>query len=364
MKSAIIHDWIINIGGAERVLKEMCDAFPSDLYALFADPSQISLFKNLKLTTSFVSKVPQSLKYYKNFLFLFPFAVEQFDLSNYDLILSSSHCVAKGVLAHQRQLHICYCHTPMRYAWDLYHSYLKELGFFKRQLAGIVLHYLRSWDLNASNRVDLFIANSKYVAKRILKTYKRRAHVIYPPVDVSFFQPMTQKDDFYLTASRLVSYKKVDLIVDAFNLLPGKKLVVIGDGPEFEKIKKRAKSNIEVLGKLSDLELKQYLQRAKAFIFAAEEDFGILPVEAQACSTPVIAFNQGGVLETVLENQTGIFFDKQEVSSLLEAVDRFERIHLSSDLIRKNAERFSLDRFREEYSSFVVEEYEKFKKES
>lgn len=361
MKSAIVHDWLITLGGSEKVLKEMKSLFPSEIYTLVKNPV-ISKFFAEKIHTSFLQKLPKSSRYYKNLLFLYPLAIEHFDLSNYDLILSSSHCVAKGVLTHQNQLHICYCHTPMRYGWDLYHSYLKELGFLKKPFAKVVLHYLRGWDLNSCNRVDFFIANSKYVSKRILKIYKRDSVVIYPPVDISFFEPIKEKEDFYVSASRLVPYKRVDLIVDAFNEMPHRKLILIGDGPEYLKIKNRAKNNIEVLGSISDLDLKKYLQKAKAFIFAAEEDFGILPVEAQACGTPVIAFKKGGALETVLENQTGLFFEKQDHKSIIEAVNRFENMNFSYELIRKNSERFSIERFRREYLEFVMNKYEEFLK--
>ncbi len=295
----------------------------------------------------------------------FPIAIEQFDLSEYDIIISSSHAVAKGVLTNSNQLHICYCHTPLRYAWDLYHGYLSGAGLskgIKGIIARLILHYIRVWDVTTSNRVDYFIANSKYIARRIKKVYGRDSIVIYPPVDVDKFDVYTQKENYYLTASRMVSYKKIDLIVEAFSKIPDRKLVVIGDGPDFDKIKNKAGKNIVFLGYQTFEVLKDYMQRAKAFVFAAEEDFGIVPVEAQACGTPVIAYGKGGSLETVIDGKTGIFFKEQTVESLLEAIKRFEQKEDSFDTIeiRKNAERFSKERFMREFKTFVEEKIKEF----
>ena len=287
-----------------------------------------------------------------------PTAVERFDLSPYELIISSSHAVAKGVLTNSNQLHICYSYTPMRYAWELRQQYLRESGLDRGltgMLARMVLNYMRRWDYAASTRVDHFVAISQYIADRIKKAYNRDAAVIYPPVDIDTFTLCTEKEDFYLTASRMVPYKKIDLIVEAFSRMPDKRLVVIGDGPDFRKIKSKAGRNIELLGHQPTAVLKEHLQKAKAFVFAAEEDFGIVAVEAQACGTPVIAYGKGGVLETTIDRETGIFFPEQTVRSLSEAVRDFEKVsdNFDSLAIRKNAERFSEARFRKEFKEFV-----------
>ncbi len=358
MKIAIVHDWLVTYAGSERVLEQIIQIYPeSDLYSLIDFLSERDFILNKKVRTSFIQHLPFAKKKYRNYLPLMPFAIEQFDLSNYDVIISSSHSIAKGVLTNSNQLHICYCHTPMRYAWDLYHQYLKEAGLdkgLKGKIAKLILHYIRLWDYTTANRVDYFVANSKYVAKRIKKIYGRDATVIYPPVDVEKFHVCNKKEDFFLTASRMVPYKKIDLIVEAFSEI-GLPLLVIGDGPDFNKVKKKAKKNVELLGYQKDDVLKEYMQKARAFVFAAEEDFGILPVEDQECGTPVIAYAKGGVSETVIENKTGIFFKEQNVESLIEAIKAFKKIEdkFNFDEIRKNAERFSKERFRREFKDFM-----------
>jgi glycosyltransferase involved in cell wall biosynthesis len=244
----------------------------------------------------------------------------------------------------------------MRYAWDFYHPYLKAANLtkgFKARYAKKILHKLRLWDVVSSNRVDYFIANSNYIAKRIKKIYRREATVIYPPVDIESFTLNEQKENYYFTASRLVSYKKIDLVVKAFAKMPNKKLIVVGYGPDLEKIRKIATKNIEIIGEVSKTELINYMQKAKAFVFPAEEDFGIIPVEAQACGTPVIAYRKGGCLETVIENKTGIFFNKQTTSSIIDAIAVFEKTTFNYKVIRKNAERFCKKRFEKEFSTFV-----------
>ncbi len=302
-----------------------------------------------------------------------PFAVEQFDMSGYDLIISSSHAVAKGIRKSPGQLHTCYCHTPMRYAWDLRDQYLKETGLDKGLTGAVVrllLGRLQAWDARTAKGVDHFIANSHFIADRIRRAYGRNSVVIYPPVDVDKFSSHPNKEDFYLTASRMVPYKKMDMIVEAFSAIPDKRLVVIGDGPDFKKIKAKTGKNIELLGYQPFDVLKEYMQRAKAFVFAANEDFGIIPVEAQACGTPVIAYGRGGVTETVVpfqrtedrrqkteEKPTGVFFDEQKPEALIQAVREFERHSDKFDCfeIRKNAERFNKERFKKEFKDFVDE---------
>lgn len=367
MKTAIICDWLVTIGGAEKVLGELIHCFPeADLYAVIdhLDPWQRGFLKNKMVKTTFIQKLPFSKTKYRHYLPFMPFAIERLDLSNYDLIISSSHAVAKGVITGPNQLHISYVHTPMRYAWDLQHQYLQEAGLDKKWVgyfARYLLHRMRLWDLRTINGVDHFIANSHFIAERIHKNYKREANVIYPPIDTSQFVPHIQKEDFYLTASRLVPYKKIATIVDSFKLLPDKKLVVIGDGPELEKIKSKAGPNVEIMGYEPTDVLIKYMQRAKAFIFAAEEDFGIMPLEAQACGTPVIAFGKGGALETVRgldhTNPSGVFFHEQTPESICAGIYKFEvNQHLiTTENCIQNAAQFSAEKFRNEIKQFVEE---------
>lgn len=353
MKIAIVCDWLVTLGGAEKVLSDMLQCFPqADLFAVvdFLTDEQRKKSGIKAAKTSFIQRLPFAKKKYRTYLPLMPLAIEQFDLSSYDIIISSSHAVAKGVITGPNQIHISYVHSPMRYAWDLQHQYLRESGLDKK-FSGIFaryfLHKLRMWDLRSANGVDHFIANSHFIAKRIEKTYRREATVIHPPVDVTRFTPKHEKEDFYLAASRMVPYKRLDLIVEAFQSLPDKKLIVIGEGPEFAKIKQKAGKNVMLLGYQSDAVLIDHLQRAKAFIFAAEEDFGILPLEAQACGTPVIAFGKGGALETVT-NETGIFFATQTVDAIVDAISRFELIAntiRSQDCVQ-HAHKFSSENFK------------------
>ena len=361
MKTALIYDWFADIsGGGEKAFEEIYSLFPSPIYTLLKSPKSLTgmAYANESIHSSFIQKFPWALKKYRSYLPFYPLAIEQFDLSGYDLILSCSHCVAKGVLTHADQIHLSYCYTPMRYAWDLYHQYLHEAKIstgWKGRLAQIFLHYLRIWDAQSSSRVDAFGAISHYVAKRIWKTYGRKASVIYPPVDTDFYDVGSKRESFYLTASRLVPYKKIDLIVEAFGHMPDKKLIVVGDGPDMAKIKKKASANVELLGYQTDESLRSFLQKAKAFLFAAVEDFGILPIEAQSCGTPVIAYGKGALLETVIKDKTGIFFEEQTISSLKTAVEEFEKIQDAFDplQIRAHAEKFGKNRFREEFSSWV-----------
>lgn len=364
MKTALVYDWFADIsGGGEKTFEEIYALFPSPIYTLLRSPQSIkgTGYEKEAFHTSFIQKLPRSLKSYRSYLPLYPLAIEQFDLSSYDLILSCSHCVAKGILTHADQIHLCYCYTPMRYAWDLYHQYLNEAKItkgIKGRLAQFFLHYLRLWDLQSSGRVDAFGAISHYVARRIKKTYGREAKVIYPPVDTGFYQPESKKDNFYLTASRLVPYKKIDLIVEAFSQMPDKKLVVVGDGPDMDKLKAKVTKNVELLGYQSDESLKSAMQKAKAFLFAAIEDFGIVPIEAQACGTPVIAYGKGAVLETVVKDRTGIFFDEQTPESLKNAILRFEHVEdrFNPAIIRAHAETFAVDRFAREFKAWVERE--------
>ena len=368
MKIAVVCDWLVTYAGAEKVLEQILNIYPeADLFALvdFLDEDKRDFIKHKKVTRSFIQYLPKAKTKYRSYLPLMPLAIEQLDLSKYDLIISSSHCVAKGIMTGPNQVHISYVHSPIRYAWDLQHQYLKEAGLtkgLKGWLAKIILHYMRIWDTRTSNGVDYFIANSKFIAKRIWKCYRREADVIYPPVDVEAFEYCEQKDDFYLTASRMVPYKKMDLIVKAFTQMPDKKLIVIGTGPDFDKIQKIAQghNNIKLMGYQPFDVLKEHMQKAKAFVFAAEEDFGITPVEAQACGTPVIAYGKGGSLETVRgleikDNPTGVFFYKQDEECLIKAINYFEKNleKIRFEDCRKNALNFSIKSFKIYFKTFI-----------
>jgi len=367
-KIALVHDWLTTFGGAEQCLEAIYSLFPSPIFTLLYDPDFIreSPYGDHPINASFLQSFPFAHRLWRHYFPFYPLAIENLDLSAYDVILSSSHAVAKGVLTHPNQLHICYCYTPMRYAWDLYHFYLSRSQVkskFKRIIAKFFLHKIRSWDINSANRPDHFIAISHFVAKRIEKIYGRKSEVIYPPVNTNTFQLEQNKENFFLTASRLVPYKRIDLIVDTFKELPHLKLVVIGDGPEMAAIRAKAGKNVELLGYQPLSALQHYMKTAKAFLFAAEEDFGIVPVEAQACGTPVIAFGRGGSLETVVHNTTGILYFEQTVKSLREAILAFEgsRDKFDPKVIREHAEKFSLERFRMEYSQFVQTKIAEFK---
>jgi len=362
IKVALIQDWLTIIGGSEYVFKEIASLYPqADIFTLVARDETIKELglSQHKVTTSFIQNLPFAKTKYRNYLPLFPLAIEQFDLSSYDLIISSSHAVAKGVLTHSSQVHVCYCHSPMRYAWDLYHQYIKESGLnkgVKGFFAKMVLHRIRQWDIISTNRVDYFISNSDYIGRRIKKVYNRDSVTIYPNVAVQNFEVGTDREDFYFTCSRMVPYKKIDIIVEAFNAMPDKKLIVIGDGPDYKKIKKIAGNNIVLMGYQSFDVLKQHLSKAKAFVFAAEEDFGIIPVEAQACGTPVIAYRKGGVTETVVENKTGIYFNEQTAGSIIDAISRFEKINNQFDHaeIAAHAALFSSARFKTELVNYLA----------
>lgn len=372
MKVAIVHEWFVNYAGSERVVEQMLKCFPqADLFAVvdFLKEGERGFIMNKPVKTSFIQSLPWARTKYRSYLPLMPLAIEQFDLSGYDLILSSSHAVSKGVLTGPDQLHISYVHSPIRYAWDLQHQYLRESALErgpKSFLARAILHKMRQWDTRTANGVDFFLANSGFIARRIRKTYQRESEVLYPPVDVCSFDLQAKKQDFYLTASRMVPYKKIELIVDAFNAMPSRQLVVIGEGPDFARIEKKAGPNVKMLGYQPFSVLKEHMQNAKAFVFAAEEDFGITPVEAQACGTPVIAFGKGGALETIrplgIDTPTGVFFGEQSVKAIRDAVDEFDAAarKISPHDCRANALRFSEENFRTGFSRFVEHAYAEF----
>jgi glycosyltransferase involved in cell wall biosynthesis len=365
LKIAIVHEWFVTYAGSERVVEQILNLFPhADLFAVvdFLNNSQRGFIQNKPVQTTFIQKLPFAKAKFRQYLPLMTLAIEQLDLSAYDLIISSSHAVAKGVLTAPHQLHISYVHSPIRYAWDLQHQYLKESNLergIKSWIARWILHQIRIWDTRTANGVDLFVSNSEFIARRIHKVYRRSATVIYPPVDLQNYTLCEQKHEFYLTASRLVPYKRIDLIVEAFSQMGDRSLIVIGDGEQMAKIRAKASSNIKFLGHLEPEALREYMQKARAFVFAAEEDFGITPVEAQACGTPVIAYGRGGVCESVrgldCDRPTGVFFAEQTVVSIHAAVLEFEKNcdRILPTTCHENAMRFSTERFQAEFLEFV-----------
>lgn len=371
MKVAIVCDWLVTYAGSERLLEQMLQCFPqADLFAVvdFLPPEQRGFINHKPVKTTFIQKLPFAKRNYRSYLPWMPLAIEQLDVSQYDLVISNSHAVSKGVITGPDQVHVSMVCSPMRYAWDLQHQYLQETGLdkgLKGYFAKRLLHKMRLWDQRTANGVDHFFAISDYIARRIWKAYRREAEVIYPPVDIHRFTPRAEKEDFYLTASRFVPYKKIDLIVESFaSQIPDKKLVVIGDGPDMKKVKAKAGKNVELLGFQSTETLIDYMQRAKAFIFAAEEDFGIVPLEAQACGTPVIAFGKGAALETIRgldhANPTGVFFEEQSVAAICAAVRQLENEagKITAENIKENVKRFSPEVFREKFTNLVLQKIE------
>lgn len=366
MKIAIVHDWFTTFAGAEQVVRQLIQLYPhADLFSLvdFLPAKDRGLLNNALIRTSFLQHMPFARKHYRMYLGLMPLAIERLDVLGYDLVLSSCHAVAKGVRTHPGQLHISYIHTPIRYAWDMQDEYLATSGLknLRGLAARVLLSYIRAWDVRAAQRPNALVANSAFVVERIRKYYGRTAQVIHPPIDTGYYTPGTSREDFYLTVSRLVPYKRIDLIAQAFRDMPDKKLVIIGDGPDAPKIKALCGPNITWLGYQPDDVLRDYLQRCKAFIFAAKEDFGILPLEAQACGAPVIAYGAGGALETVTP-RTGVHFPEQTPAAIREAVLTFEQTpeRFLPEACRQNAERFSIACFREQFGQFVQTAWEKF----
>ena len=370
---AVVHEWLVTRGGSERFLEQLLHVFPNaELFTVvdFYSDEDRALIGGRRAKTTFIQNLPFAAKRFRNYLPLMPLAIEQLDMSGFDIILSSSHAVAKGILVGPDQLHISYVHSPIRYAWDMQHQYLEEAKLakgLKSWMARHMLHRIRQWDVRTANGVDHFVANSHYIARRIHKAYRRNADVIYPPVDTSSFTLQETKKDFYLTASRLVPYKKVPAIVRAFKEMPDKKLVVIGEGPEMERVKAEAGPNVTILGHQTFASLLTHMQDARAFIFNAEEDFGIVPVEAQACGTPVIAFDRGGACESIRSGEeghapTGVFYSSQESAAIADAVRRFESIE--STILAKecslNASRFSAEVFRNTFKSKVETAFAEF----
>ncbi|MHC1738746.1 MAG: glycosyltransferase family 4 protein [Ignavibacteriaceae bacterium] len=369
MKTAIVHEWFVNYMGSEKCVESFTNIYPdADIFALIdflEQPDRDTILKGKHASTSFIQKLPFAKSRRTFYLPLYPLAVEQFDLSDYNIILSSSHSVAKGALTRWDQMHVCYCHTPIRYAWDLYHQYLRETGLskgIKGMWAKYVLHKIRQWDISSANRPDYYIANSRYIANRIKKTYNRDAVVIYPPVDTHKFSLQPNKENYYIAISRFVPYKKMDIVVEAFSKMPDKKLLVVGDGPDTKRIKSLASPNIALLGYLRTEELKTHLEKARVLVFPAEEDFGITVVEALACGTPVIALNRGGTAETITNEVNGLHFSSQTAEGIIDAVTRFEKIEnkFNPEEIRNSSLRFSRTNFENNIRTFISDKSEEF----
>ena len=366
LRVAIVHYWFAGYAGGERVAAALADMFPqADLFALVADPAELPpSLRRHKLTTSFLQKIPGSLRWYKHLLPLQPIALEQFDVSSYDLILSSESGPAKGVISPARACHICYCHSPMRYLWDMHHEYLRHMNWFTRKVFSITSHYLRMWDLASAARVDFFVSNSNNVASRVRKHYRRDSVVVHPPATIPDARIADHADDYYLVVSRLIDYKRVDLAIEACQRM-GRRLRVVGGGDQFKSLKKKAGPNIEVLGHLPDRELQEQYAHCRALLFPGEEDFGIVPVEAQSFGRPVIAYGRGGALETVVasysdrglepEISTGLLFPEQTVESLVQAIEQFESVEhrFSPMFIQQHAQRFDLNRFTSEMNAVI-----------
>jgi glycosyltransferase involved in cell wall biosynthesis len=369
---ALIHDWYTVSTGSEKVVEQILALYPNaDLFSLvdFLPDEQRKFLNNRKPYTSFIQHLPFARQHYRNYIGLMPLAIEQFNLSSYDMVISSCHAVAKGVITGPDQLHISYIHSPLRYVWDMKDEYLNDMNM-DRGIRGwvpkLIFHYIRLWDIQSINRVDVIYANSRFIARRIEKVYRRTAKVIYPPIDVDQFSFSKSKNDYYLVVSRLVTYKKVDIIVKAFAKMPDKKLIIIGDGPDIQKIKSILAPNITLLGYQPIEKVVEKIQNARALIMASKEDFGMTPVEAQACGTPVIAFGQGGALETIqsLEkvNPTGIFFLEQTPEAICQAVEQFEekKIAFTPENCRGNALRFSKEYFKKQFSVEVEKAWYNF----
>ncbi len=360
MRVAIVHEWLVGMAGGERVLEQLLLCYPqAELFVTvdFLPAHERGFLAGRKIHTSFIQRLPFARTRYRAYLGLMPLAVEQHDLSGFDLVISSSHAVAKGVLTGPDTLHVSYVHSPIRYAWDLQHQYLRQAGLtrgLRSAYARWQLSKMRQWDVRTSNGVDLFIANSGYIARRIRKCYRRASVVVPPPVDVDGFAPGGARGQAYVAASRMVPYKRMDLIAAAFARMPERRLVVAGDGPERARVEAAAGGapNIEFRGAVTDAEMVALMQQARAFVFAAEEDFGIMMVEAQACGTPVIAFGRGGSRD-ILDDRTGIFFDAQTPEAIIGAVGRFEAAAFDPAVCRDNALRFSRAAFRARIAALV-----------
>lgn len=356
MRVAIVHYWLVGMRGGEKVVEALCEMYPdADIYTHVYDPAAISATINRhRVRTTFISRLPKALHWYQRYLPLMPLALEQLDLRDYDLIISSESGPAKGFVVSPSTLHVCYCHTPMRYLWDMYHDYLADAGRITRWIMRPVMHYMRMWDVLTAFRVDHFVANSRYVARRIAKHYRREADVVHPPVSVDDFYIADTQDDYYLMVGQLVGYKRTDIAVEAFNRL-GRKLIIIGEGEHYNSLARMAGPNIQMLGRQPFAVIKEHYAKCRALIFPGVEDFGIVPVEAMASGRPLIAYREGGAMETVIEGKTGLFFDAQNAEALIDAVKRYEASADTFDpiAIRHHAAAFQVARFKQEMQSVI-----------
>lgn len=365
MKVALIHDHLAQDGGAERVLKVLADMFPeAPIYTLLYEKKNADkYYRHRQIETSIIQKLPGGISHYQWYMPFMPMAVEFFDLSHYDLVISDSSSFAKGVITSSHALHICYCHTPTRYLWSDTHQYINELKYNKyfKKAISLVLNYIRMWDKLAADRVDQYIANSRFVATRIKKYYHRESKVIYPPVETEKFKISDSLGDYFLIGGRLAPYKRVDIVVEAFKKI-NKKLKIYGNGVDLARLKSMAQGhdNIEFLGRVDDQAKAELYSRCLAFIYPQEEDFGITAVEAMASGRPVIAYRRGGAIETVIEGVTGTFFNEQTAESLAQAVLNFDVSKFDPQKIRQQAEQFSVERFKKEIQEFIHKEWEKF----
>lgn len=368
MRVAIVHEWLEHYAGSERVIEQLLIMYPqAEIFAIvdFMPQAERSMLGGRPVRTTFIQKLPFARRCFRYYLGLMPVAIEQLDLSGFDLVISSNHAVAKGIITGPDQVHVCYVHSPMRYAWDMQAAYLRQ-GGIERGLRGLyarwLLHRLRNWDVRSAAGVDVFVANSSYIARRIRKVYRRNATVVFPPVDIDRFEMSAAPRQDYVVVSRLVPYKRIDLVVEAFRRMPERVLHVAGDGPERERIAALADNvpNIILHGRVSDVEVLRMMRQARAFVFAAEEDFGIAMVEAQACGTPLIVFGRGGACDIVRDmgdagGATGVFFDEQDADAIITAVERFESIQdrITPQACHANAQRFSQSAFRQSMSRVV-----------
>ena len=360
MRVAIVHYWLVSMRGGEKVVEQLCKMFPqADIHTLVVDPSALSeRLRAHRIVPSALQRLPGARRHYKSLLPLMPHALESMDLSDYDVVISSESGPAKGIVPRPDALHVCYCHSPMRYLWDQFHEYRAHAGFVSRLAMSALGPRLRQWDVASAARVDAFVANSAHVADRIESYWRRRADVIHPPVAVSeFASARAPKGDFYLCAGQLVRYKRVDLAVEAFTK-SGRRLVVIGAGEEERRLRAMAGPNVTIMGPQPFDVLRDHLARARALVFPGEEDFGIVPVEAMASGTPVIAFGRGGALETVRDGETGVLFSEQSVESLDEAVRRFEASRFDADRMLVHARGFDASVFRDRMTRFIEERLE------
>lgn len=376
---AVVHDQLYTFGGAERVLEGILGCFPeADIFALFdlLGDDERGFLGNRKVTTTLLQRLPKLRRLHRLYFPLMPFAIEQLDLSAYDIVISSSYLVAKGVVLGPDQLHVCYLHSPMRYAWDLQHQYLRDMRLgtgVRGILTRLALHYLRVWDARSSDGVDVYVANSRFISRRARRAYRRDTLVVHPPVDVARFRcgpPLAEREPSYVTLGRLVPYKRFDLLIEAFNTTPDRQLKVIGTGPDLERLKGLAGPNVQILGHQPDAEVERLVANARGFVYAAEEDFGIAPVEAMASGTPVIALRRGGLVETVVPLDegpapTGLFFDEPRPEQVVAAVDTFELNldRFDAETCSRHAATFSGERFAAEFSHLVGEAYQRLRDE-